>query len=572
MNKKKDTKRLKFNVRSAFSADVLPFVESVSKTYKDIDDSIPIVSYLEKSNVYKPRNFGKAPPLSYSVIDSVKNIIELTYEDGKKLVYEKVIHLLDAYRVLRFGEVYPEDKISKRWTQSDVPFMNNPNNQAYVDIASSFLASSIHEQFNSPHFTKFYQSFRAISEKYKYNITEDISSYRYNNWFWNGYDKGYFTLELREKGSETLIEEDDMLQLLRPLPELCGDSSDEDSEDSDTSTNKDTESSSEEETASINSSSVEELAAELNDVKLNSDLESVQDFNCDDTLPTKLIYRHSSRTKTSNTDTSTESSEFDAYTVHAILKDMPVIVQHTEHMSGNLEDLLDDEEFEEAWETKWTAWLFQIVIALYQLQTHLNLVHNDLHTNNILWKDTDQEYYYYKLKNSIFKIPTYGKRFVIIDFGRATFVFNGVEIASSDFRDGADAEGQYNFGPWRNRNEPILRPNPSFDLCRLSCSLTRILYPRNPVEKVNAEPISRDGKYIVKETVSPLFNMLWTWVTDTEEINVLEDKDGDEKFPGFDLYQHIALYCKNAKPEDWIEKPIFQSFRIQTTDAECIQL
>ena len=66
--------------------------------------------------------------------------------------------------------------------------------------------------------------------------------------------------------------------------------------------------------------------------------------------------------------------------------------------------------------------------------------------------------------------------------------------------------------------------------------------------------------------------MLWTWITDTEEINVLEDKDGDEKFPGFDLYQHIALYCKNAKPEDWIENPIFQSFRIQTTDAECIQV
>lgn len=543
--------KLRFNVRSAFSKDILPFIKDVEPYFKEISDSIPIVPYLEKSKSFQQRNFGKAPSSTYRVVDRVKNIVELGYSGETVLAYQKVIHLLDAYKHIRYGNVYSEENKLKLWSQGDLPFMNEPQNQAYVDVASSFLASSIHEQFGSPHFAKFYQSFRSLPETYRLHVTDDISSYRFSNWFWTAFDNGVFTLEVRERGSDAILTNDEVLQLLRPDPDMCCDSSSETESESD---------------ASINAEVLDALEESEND---SVEIESVDDFECENESP-EIINRGSSHTRNKE---QTDNSEFDAYVIHAILKSMPVIVMHTELMSGNMDELLEQEEFEEGWSDKWTAWLFQVIVALEQLQTHFSLVHNDLHTNNILWKNTDQTHYLYKsTKNGkIFKIPTYGKRFTVIDFGRATLVFNGVDIASSDFRDGADAEGQYNYGSWRNKDEPVMRPNPSFDLCRLSCSLTRVLFPVNPDYKhEDAAIISKDGRNVVKETNSELFNMLWSWLVDDKKHNVLEDGNGEERFLGFDLYQHIAEYCHNALPSVWLEKPVFRKYNIESTNEPCI--
>jgi thiamine kinase-like enzyme len=549
--------RLRFEVRSAFSQEILPFIKDVEPYFKEVNDSIPIIPHLEKSKGFQKRNFGKAPASTYRVVDKVKNIVELGYGgDQKVLAYQKVIHLLDAYKHLRYGDVYSDSNRKSLWSSQDLSFMNEPNNQAYVDVASSFLASSIHEQFGSPHFAKFYQAFRSLPDTYKLHVTDDISSYRFSNWFWQAFDKGIFTLEVREKGSDALLTNDEVLQLLRPSPDMCCDSS----SDGDSSSSEDSEDSNE----SDNSINAEVLDEQDLEDESEVEMESVDNFECENESA-EIINRGSSHTR--NKDQDSDDSEFDAYVIHAILKSMPVIVMHTELMSGNMDELLEQEDFEDGWSDKWTAWLFQVIVALQQLQTHFNLVHNDLHTNNILWKNTDQEYFYYKLKNGKkFKIPTYGKRFTVIDFGRATLVFNGVDIASSDFRDGADAEGQYNYGSWRNKDEPIIKPNPSFDLCRLSCSLTRVLFPKNPDQKhEDATIITKDGKTIIKETNNELFNMLWTWLSDDKKHSVLEDGSGDERFLGFDLYQHIAQYCHNALPSVWLEKPIFRKYN---TDAD----
>lgn len=553
---KKSNSRLRFEVRNAFSQEILPFIKDVEPFFKEVNDNIPIISHLEKSKGIQKRNFGKAPSSTYKVIDGVKNIVELGYGSEKVLAYQKTIHLLDAYKHLRYGDIYSETNKKNLWSNNDLPFMNEPSNQAYVDVASSFLASSIHEQFGSPHFAKFYQAFRSLPDSYKLHVTDDISSYRFSNWFWSSFDKGVFTLEMREKGSNALLTNEEMLQLLRPSPDMCCDS------DSDSDT--DTDSNSED---SINA---EVLDVEDTDIQ-SAEMESIDEFECENESA-EIINRGSSHTR--NKDNDTDDSEFDAYVIHAILKSMPVIVMHTELMSGNMDELLEEEDFEGDWSDKWTAWLFQVVVALQQLQTHFSLVHNDLHTNNILWKNTEEAYYFYKSKDGkIFKIPTYGKRFTVIDFGRATLVFNGVDIASSDFRDGADADGQYNYGSWRNKNSPILRPNPSFDLCRLSCSLMRVLFPRNPDQKhEDAAIISKDGRSVIKETNNELFNMLMSWLVDDKKHSVLEDEHGDERFLGFDLYQHIAEYCHNALPSVWIEKPVFRKYLIDSTDKQCIQI
>jgi hypothetical protein len=51
-------------------------------------------------------------------------------------------------------------------------------------------------------------------------------------------------------------------------------------------------------------------------------------------------------------------------------------------------------------------------------------------------------------------------------------------------------------------------------------SITRVLFSQNPPEKMNSPIMSREDKWIVRETTSDLFNMLWTWlVAEVEFLN-----------------------------------------------------
>ena len=59
----------------------------------------------------------------------------------------------------------------------------------------------------------------------------------------------------------------------------------------------------------------------------------------------------------------------------------------------------------------------------------------------------------------------------MIDFGRAIFKFQDKLFCSDSFAEGGDAHTQYNFPPYWNPAKPIIHPNPSFDLCRLGCSM-----------------------------------------------------------------------------------------------------
>jgi hypothetical protein len=539
--------KFNFQVRSAFSSDLLPFVgrnDFKSGNFERINDNIPLVNVVEKSKIWRERNFGIPIVSEIQSVDSNKNIVNLKIHDKTVSAYQKVVHILDAYRVLRYGECYTTWPIL--WSQFDDTALINPNNQAYVDAMGSYLAGSLKTQLKSPHFPEFYQAFRAVAKEYKFNIGEDIDSYRYTKWFWNAYDNGNFQICMREKESGRILSTEEMLELLRPAEEDCEDSSTEedDSEDS--------------------LSELEELGGIDEDTKtpLEDALEELElDTDSDSNSEPAVIYRHSVRNKSASVHDEEEEDEFEEYTIHAILKDMPSVILHTELMEGMMDDLLEEEEFEEGWEHRWTCWLYQVIAGLAQLQSVFHLIHNDLHTNNIMWKKTDAEFFTYKLANGkIARIPTFGKRFTIIDYGRATFTFNGIEVMSSDFSEGKDAYGQYNYGPSKDVDMPLVRPNPSFDLARLACSLLRGLYPENPIAKKSGAVISKEGDWEIRETESELFNMLWNWLTDCNGENILETEEGDEKFPGFDLYQYIAANCKRARPLDWLEKKIYNQF------------
>jgi serine/threonine protein kinase len=237
-------------------------------------------------------------------------------------------------------------------------------------------------------------------------------------------------------------------------------------------------------------------------------------------------------------------------------------------------DALMEEEYEEEEPTKearWSSWLFQVIAGLVVAQHYYGFVHNDLHTNNVMWSETSEPYLYYRVHKkdatvSYMKVPTFGKLMKIIDFGRASFTLppeNGGFYISDAFFQGNDAADQYNCAPFYDAsNGPKLEPNYSFDLCRLSVSLIESLYPTRPESVHPVRPLSREGSKIYTETVSPLYNLLWKWLIDKSGKNVLRSPDGYERYPDFDLYKAIGRDVRGAVPTAQLNAAAFASFQI----------
>ena len=119
----------------------------------------------------------------------------------------------------------------------------------------------------------------------------------------------------------------------------------------------------------------------------------------------------------------------------------------------------------------WRSILVQIIMNLLVYQKTFNFTHNDLHTNNVMYVETDREFLYYKVDSKYYKVPTFGKIFKIIDFGRAIYKYKGKIICSDSYHPTGDAATQYNCEPYLNDKKPRLEPHYGFDLCRLACAL-----------------------------------------------------------------------------------------------------
>jgi hypothetical protein len=256
------------------------------------------------------------------------------------------------------------------------------------------------------------------------------------------------------------------------------------------------------------------------------------------------------------------------YKFFAALSEFPTMLMFLESNTDTMDSLLEEGNLNmdadigsKEWESRWTAWLFQVIAALCQIQSLWAMTHNDLHSNNILWVPTEKEFLYYKTNDGRkWKVPTYGKLFRIIDFGRAIYTYNGTLCISDDYWPENEAGTQYNFGPLYDPKEPRAYPNPSFDLCRLSVSIIEALFLEIPEDKENGEILSSEDGRVQKETVSELFNVMWSWLIDEDGSNVLWDTDQSERYPGFDLYCVIAQKVKGAVPREQLDRPLFSQF------------
>jgi len=249
--------------------------------------------------------------------------------------------------------------------------------------------------------------------------------------------------------------------------------------------------------------------------------------------------------KDSEDESDTETEEETEIPLNGYIFNFPVQMICLEKCQGTLDRLFLKRTLD--METAASA-LFQVIMTLMAYQKSFAFTHNDLHTNNIMYVDTSEEFIYYKVAGGkTYKVPTYGRMFKLIDFGRAIYRFQGRVFCSDSFAPGGDASTQYNCEPFMNEKKPRLDPNMSFDLCRLGCSIYDFILEIEEEQDPDFEPD------LLQKTIID-------WVTDDHGKNVLYMKNGEERYPNFKLYKMIARTVHGKTPEDQLKNPLFASF------------
>ena len=225
-----------------------------------------------------------------------------------------------------------------------------------------------------------------------------------------------------------------------------------------------------------------------------------------------------------------------------MIKEFPVHCIALERCEATLDNLMLKQKLSPA---EWESAMFQVIASLMAYGRCFKLTHNDLHTNNIMYVATDRQYLLYKIGGRHYKVPTHGRIFKIIDFGRAIYEYRGRRMCSDSYHKRGDAATQYNCEPYLNHRRPRLDPNPSFDLCRLGCALYDFLMDEYD-----------DPEYRLPAVVE----MIVGWCDDDKGRNVMYKSTGEERYPDFKLYKMIARTVHAHVPAKVFETPCMQRY------------
>ena len=221
--------------------------------------------------------------------------------------------------------------------------------------------------------------------------------------------------------------------------------------------------------------------------------------------------------------------------IYVELNNIPVQTIIIEKLDGTINTIMTEDPIIN--EDKYLSYLFQLCYALSYLQKKFNFFHNDMHTNNVMFKETDIEFIIYKIKSKYYKIKTYGKIIKIIDFGRAIFDFNNKQYFSDVFSYDGEAYGQYTY-PIKDFSKKQVNPNPSFDLCYFAVTLFE------------------DNPQLMENKGSKLYKLLNSWVIDKYGKDV-------RRYSDFELYKIITRRMESAIPGEQLDKEIFNRFIIK---------
>ena len=411
--------------------------------------------------------------------------------------------------------------------------INNYNNSAYIDSFFSYLGSRLTESGKCPTFPLFFGTFTGVADEFKYDISEEYSSIKRESWY-KKYNNNKFTIhnvdlekpDRPENDSLKIVNIDNECQNIQTIL-----NNDDFLEISNSNNSLDEPDNSLEEP----DNSLEEPDNSLEE--LNSDESGIDELGIDESGSSDSdisINLGNLDSISINSDSDLSLSSCDMYEInYCCIKDYPVQLNCIEMLDGTLDNYIEKVD-NNIPEIEWKSILFQVCFGLAVAQKQYDFVHNDLHSSNIMFKDTELEYLYYNFKGTYFKIPTFGKISKIIDFGRATFNYKNKLFFSDVFKKNGEAEGQYNYPYLNNLDKCKIKPNKSFDLSRLATTII--------------EHFEED---------SDIFRLLKLWCSDKYGNFLMELNDD------FNLYKIIAKNVKSAVPKNQINKLIFKEFIVE---------
>ena len=462
----------------------------------------------------------------YSIVDMTSIKDSETDDEISKEVFIKNSPLLDPIKYM-VGKYDIEDdklrtlpKMNSTIEESNYKLIST-NNSSYVDNFFSFLSSKLLHEHTVENCIDYYGSFLAVQDKFKMNITDDFEYLHDSNYFLENLNKHF-----------CITKHDFLSQFM--------------SNNSRRNRNK------------LNISNTD-INGELDTIDISDDLEIIE-LNENDTGQLEEVYAKEEKEDSDYTVSEEESdeeedeedeeddeeSDDDESTVelnmevHAYINNFPIQMICLEKCDGLFDSLLEQEELsvDEA-----STALMQIIMILLIYQKVFHFTHNDLHTNNIMYMNTTKEFLYYKYNNKLYKVPTYGKIYKLIDFGRSIYKFKGKIFCSDSFAPGGDASTQYNCEPFFNENKPKIEPNYSFDLCRLGCSIYDFIIDEEEYDDMNE----------FQQTI-------YRWCLDDNDLSILYKKNGAERYPDFKLYKMIARTVHKHTPQNQLEYPFFSQY------------
>ena len=423
--------------------------------------------------------------------------------------------------------------------------INDPNNASYVDGFFAYLSSELLHCHQFFHGIDFYGSFLGIKNDYFIDIGEDIEILCDSDFF-HKENGNYFFLESgveicgdtrknrpplslspTERSTEQMFEildhtdlSDHSIETSTSEPEVIFQSSLNENDDD----------------SRINSGSEVDSSSETEDDTDNED----DNVSCHDNE--NELNKHSDSISCSNSDDSNELGS-DEDSVFVTIPKFPIQAIALEKCNDTLDHILMRNNFSDE---ELGSMVFQVVMSLIVYQKAFDFTHNDLHTSNIMYKETDKTYLCYKYNGQYYRVPTFGRIYKIIDFGRAIYKFRGKRICSDSYHPEGDAATQYNCTPYYNEFKPTIEPNPSFDLCRLGCALFDLIV--EDINKIDEE--------------SDVVQLIVSWCYDDKGRNILYKKSGAERYPDFKLYKMIARTVHKCVPREVFNNDFFEQYLV----------
>lgn len=362
-------------------------------------------------------------------------------------------------------------------SQTMVPFQKFTSfeNSTFIDTMVSYITSKFTEHNICPHFPLFYGYCLFTEEETAIDISDDLEKLEGYSWFSEDGSKKFY-----KKYGYTILQR---------VSNVSDNTQDDFSDDS--SNNK------------LNKGN----KGNKGTIDLNNDSEE-SDYS----------------------DYSDESEYAEVHT-YAMVNNMPVQLKFMEYcgednINGNVKFT----------EKQWESILFQVIYTLYVAYSYYKITHNDLHLGNILFKETIEEYIYYRIEGyGVYRIPTFGYIVKIIDWNRATFKLNDVYFANECFERDGDCYGQFIFPEKYYYCKNVILPNEHTDLALLASSI---------IEEGNI-PIN-----------TKIYELVKGWCTNTYGVCI------PNKYKKFKMYEQSSR-CKNSDPSKLFNQSIFTQYKIK---------